>query len=338
MGAEISFVCRAHTGHLAAHIESFGFQTHLLSGNSSATGFDATAMQTNPPHWEWLGVDQGADAGQCISSLLGRRTDVLVVDHYSLDARWECMLRPHVGHIFVIDDLADRAHDCDTLLDQNLGRSANDYAGRVPQNCRLLIGPSFALLRPEFARLREASLERRSAAGLNRVMVSMGGVDQPNASGRVLDALAHSPVAAGLEVLVVMGAGAPWLSAIKAQAEHLPFKAEVRVGIDDMGAQMCASDLSIGAAGGTAWERCCLGVPTILVVLAENQQSGAMALDRAGAAYVVDTVDNIGTQLPAYLSRLEAKENLKRMQAAAASIADGRGVQRVIETLENLLA
>lgn len=337
-GAEVTFVCRDHPGHLGTVIQSRGFQLLLLSRCAA----EPDTWHGNPagdsPHAGWLGVDHETDARQCIDVLRPFRIDLLVVDHYALDARWEARLRPHVDHIMVIDDLADRIHDCDVLLDQNLGRQPGDYDGRVPFDCLLLVGPSHALLRPEFARLRESSLARRGGGTIRRVLVSMGGVDLPNATGRVLQTLGTCPEAAGLEVLVVMGAGAPWLSSIEAQVRELPFRAEVRVAIGDMAAQICASDLSIGAAGGTAWERCCLGMPTILVVLAENQRPGAMALERAGAAFVIESAEKINSELPAFLSRLAVQENLFHMQSAASRVTDGQGARRVIESLETILA
>lgn len=337
-GGEVRFLCRALPGHLGNVIESRGFQLDVLpeaAANCDAGKGDRT---DDLPHARWLGVDYRVDAEQCIHVLGARSIDLLVVDHYGLDARWEVLLRPAVGRIMVIDDLADRAHDCDVLLDQNLGRRSEDYHGSTPPFCRRLIGPAHALLRSEFAALRATSLSRRANGNLNRVLVSMGGVDLPNATEKVLASLSSSPLAPVLDVLVVMGAGAPWLPKVQAQVRSLPMKAEVQVAIGDMGTRMCAADLSIGAAGGTAWERCCLGLPTILVVLAENQRPGAAALDRAGAACVIGAPDAIASSLPKFLTHLATPANLLQMQTAAARITDGLGVSRVMESLENIFA
>jgi UDP-2,4-diacetamido-2,4,6-trideoxy-beta-L-altropyranose hydrolase len=336
-GGEIRFICRAHPGHLGSVIKSRGFRLDLLPEAVPAYDDSQGGAAGDPPHSQWLGVDFRTDAEQCIHLLGTHRTDLLVVDHYGLDARWEALLRPVVGNIMVIDDLADRAHDCDVLLDQNLGRRSEDYDGCVPPACRRLIGPAHALLRSEFASLRATSLARRADGNLRRILVSLGGVDLPNATGQVLMALSASPLAQGLEVLVVMGSGAPWISHVQAQVRELSLKAEIKIGIGDMAAQMCAADLSIGAAGGTAWERCCLGLPTILVVLADNQQSGAAALERAGAAHIIGAPDEIPFRLPDFLTRLAIPDSLLQMQVASARITDGQGVGRVIKTLEDLL-
>src|SRR5690606_12034475 len=106
--------------------------------------------------------------------------DWLVADHYALDAKCELALINVVGRIMVIDDLANRPHECVLLLDQNLGRLESDYDDLLPENCQRLIGPHYALLRPEFAELRELSLKRRQPPKLKRILVFLGGVDRTN--------------------------------------------------------------------------------------------------------------------------------------------------------------
>jgi len=188
----------------------------------------------------------------------------------------------------VIDDLADRPHDCDLLLDQSLGREAADYAGLLPPAATPLIGPGYALLRPEFARLRAASLARRERPVLRKLLVTMGGVDKDNATGRVLDALASCTLPDAVEITVVMGPQAPWLSEVRAQAAAMPVPTKVLVGVRDMAALMAESDLAIGGGGMTSIERCVLGLPTIIVIQAENQIRQAKDLERAGAAVIYD--------------------------------------------------
>lgn len=336
--ARVLFVCRAHEGHLESVIRARGFDVVMLAGQSAA--MHSAAAQTSDSedlaHSAWLGAPVSEDAAQFGSALSGCHWDWIVVDHYALDRRWEARVRQLARHLMVIDDLADRDHDCDILLDQNLGRSDQDYHSRVGSSCRLLTGPAYALLRPEFSELRAGSLARRQKGAILRVLVSMGGVDLPNATGRVLDTLAREPRAADMQLLVVMGKNAPWLDHVHAQVAALPFPAEVRVNIADMARQMSDCDLAIGAAGGTAWERCCLGLPSVLVVLADNQRSGAQALQRAGAALVIDHVEDIPTALPGFLEILRHAKNVLQMQNVAARITDGKGAQRVIDAMEKI--
>jgi UDP-2,4-diacetamido-2,4,6-trideoxy-beta-L-altropyranose hydrolase len=254
----------------------------------------------------------------------------LIVDHYALDARWERALRPACRRLMVIDDLADRPHDCDLLLDQNLGRDAHDYVSRVPAACVVLVGPGFAMLRRAFAALRESSLARRLHPRLVKVLVSMGGVDRDNATGTVLAALRGCRLPDDACVTVVMGPHAPWIGNVREAAATLPWSTEVRVNVREMAPLMADSDLAIGAAGSTSWERCTLGLPTLMVVLADNQREAACALAKAGAVTSIDSPDEIADGLPRAVARLVADPALLRaMSEHAARVCDGMGAARV---------
>jgi UDP-2,4-diacetamido-2,4,6-trideoxy-beta-L-altropyranose hydrolase len=234
----------------------------------------------------------------------------------------------------VIDDLADRPHDCELLLDQNLGRAPREYGGLVPAHCELLCGPAFTLLRPEFSELRPRSLERRADGALARILVTMGGIDKDDATGQVLEALDACGLPGEVVVTVVMGGRAPWLEQVRAKLAALPFRAEVVVDVDDMAERMGASDFAIGAAGSTSWERCCMGLPSALVVLADNQVDTCRALAAAGAAFDLGTPDDVGRTLPPVLAEvMQDSAALATMSAAAAAICDGRGTIRVADAL-----
>ncbi|MFH0934731.1 MAG: UDP-2,4-diacetamido-2,4,6-trideoxy-beta-L-altropyranose hydrolase, partial [Pseudomonadota bacterium] len=266
-GASCRFVCRAHPGNLIDLIRQRGFVVHSLPSDP-----DWQPRSTEPAHAAWLGADWQADAEQTKVSAGGTAIDWLIVDHYALDGRWESALRGHSGKIMVIDDLADRVHDCDLLLDQNLGRNAEDYAALVPGGCTLLVGAKYALLRPEFSAQREYSLARRSAPQLKHLLITMGGVDKDDVTGKVLDALRVCTLPADCRISVVMGPHAPWLAQVRERAANMPWPTMVLVNISDMARLMADSDLAIGAAGCTSWERCCLGLPSLMMVLADNQR------------------------------------------------------------------
>ena len=163
-GARSHFICRTHDGHLIEHIRAHGHQVSALPATASTSMTSNTDNST--AHAHWLGVDWASDALDTLTVLQGLRTDWLVVDHYALDARWEKKLRHGCQRLLVIDDLADRPHDCELLLDQNLGRLASDYDRSVPVSCTVLAGPQHALLRPEFADWRYRSLARRATPRL----------------------------------------------------------------------------------------------------------------------------------------------------------------------------
>lgn len=259
-----------------------------------------------------------------------RGADLLVVDHYGLDAGWESACRGWARQILVIDDLADRQHDCDLLLDQTLGRRANDYAGLIPAKSTLLTGSDFALLRADFARSRQASLHRRgNATGLKRILVSLGATDPGNHSLVALQAIAASGLP--LQVDVVLGAAAPHREAVAAQIAEMPQQTELHINIENMPALMKAADLAIGAAGTSTWERCCLGLPSLLLVIAENQRLTAETVDATGAARLIPgpRAEMVG-QIADALGVLAADgEALQAMATQAAKICDGRGCDRL---------
>jgi UDP-2,4-diacetamido-2,4,6-trideoxy-beta-L-altropyranose hydrolase len=327
-GARCTFICRPHNGHL---LELIGQRGYSIVSLPSLVKVSDPHVEVSA-HTDWLDTDWKTDAQDTCEALGGARIDWLVVDHYALDQLWEQALRPHCKNLMVIDDLADRSHDCDVLLDQNLGRSAQDYDGFLKSHTLTFIGPRYALLRPEFAQLRNQSLSRRAQPQLKHLLITMGGVDRENETGRVLQALILCHLPLDLRITVVMGPHAPCLADVKQLAAQMPWTTKVLSSVNEMAQLMADSDLCIGAAGGTSWERCCLGLPTMLMVLATNQRAGAAALDRSGAALVVNDAQEIPRIYEKYFSILP-KLQLKKMSLEAAAVTDGHGVQRVVTAM-----
>jgi UDP-2,4-diacetamido-2,4,6-trideoxy-beta-L-altropyranose hydrolase len=285
-------------------------------------------------HAAWLGNTWQADAQESSTALASLKPDWLVVDHYALDQCWEDALAAHYQQLMVIDDLADRPHLCDILLDQNLGRQPQDYAGLVPAHCQVFTGPESALLRPEFTALRTYSLQRRQAQpALRQLLISMGGVDQDNATGQVLQALKTCALPTDCRITVVMGLTAPWLQNVQSLAAQMPWPTEVVVNVNNMAQRMADSDLAIGAAGSTSWERCCVGLPTLIVVLADNQQLGAQALVAAHAAHLIGATCEVSTQLSLAVAELVEPTHQRRMSLAASVVTDGFGVEKVLRAM-----
>ena len=309
-GWSCAFACRAATLGALPELGKSGHALLVLDDDGTD---EVTAMAT-----EWLdGVDW------------------LIVDHYGRNAAFERACRGWTKRIMVIDDLADRAHDCDLLLDQTLGRTEADYAELVPRSCTQLLGPCYALLRPQFACQRANALDRRKAGGsLCRVLVTFGASDPDNVTGVVLSGLAQARLE--VEVDVVLGEAAPHLAAVRAQARRLPMPVTVGRGVGNMARRMAAADLAIGAAGTTSWERCCLGLPTLLVMLAENQERNTADLVDAGAALSLGrAADLTGEKVTAALKRIADGEfSLGEMATAAAKICDGLGAGRISAVLQ----
>lgn len=251
--------------------------------------------------------------------------DVLIVDHYGRNATFERACRPWAKRIVVIDDLADREHDADVLTDAV--NPATAYRALVPPACEILAGPDFAIVHPAFRRAREAALARRGERPVQRVLVSLGQVDPPNATMQALAALEAAGFAGTVDV--VLGKSAPHLAAVRAATAG---RVRVDVSAEEMAALMTHADLAIGAGGVTAWERCCLGLPSILVTLADNQLGIAAAVANSGAG-----IDAGPMGAGAERQLIEALRELltdpgrrSAMARAAASLVDGRGAERVL--------
>lgn len=327
-GARCTFVCRDLPGHRADLIAARGHAVDLLPGPAEAR---PDTIPGAPAHASWLPVGQTEDAFEFVALLSDTPVDVVVVDHYALDARWERAVRPAARRLVALDDLSDRAHACDLLLDQNLGRDASDYDGLVPPATGRLIGPRFALVRPNFTTARNASLTRRRRPKLQRILLSLGGVDRDNVTGLVLDTITGMDPPPVQSVDVVLGATAPWLDDVCSRCAALPFASELHIDTPRMAELMAAADLAIGAGGGTSWERCCLGLPTLIIILAENQAPAARALHAAGASLTLDHAEPAA--LCSALRRLGRPDVLAAMSRRAAAVCDGRGTHRVVRAV-----
>ena len=330
-GHNCRFICRDHSGHLGAFIKSKGFELHLLAKPVSKS--ISTKKEPHPAHSEWLGVDWQRDADETRNILNKLMFDWLVVDHYALDVKWESEMEFVVGRIMVLDDLADRNHNCSLLLDQNLGRNLTDYDSRLPSDSIKLIGPKYALLRPEFSMLRERSLQRRTEPELKRILISLGGSDKDNMTGQILNLLRKTNLPRCTELDIIMGASAPHLEEVKRCALSLPFVTSVSVNVGNMAKRMCLADVSIGAVGSTSWERCCLGLPAIAMVTAENQQSAAKAIERCGAALIEEKCEMIVDIINDLLVGDNVSRMFRSMTKAGSELIDGKGCYRVAKKL-----
>jgi spore coat polysaccharide biosynthesis predicted glycosyltransferase SpsG len=161
----------------------------------------------------------------------------------------------------------------------------------------------------------------------------MGGTDQGNATGRALDALTLCQLPADCRIMAAMGRHSPWLDIVGRQAMGLPFPCDLRVDVLNMAKLMAESDLCIGAMGGTAWERCCLGLPAIAVVIAENQRDGAVRLAQEGAISLVRDADALLAELPRQLAEIQWEGRLVAMSRAASRLVDGEGAGRVVDAV-----
>jgi len=323
-GGTSRFLSRNLPDHLRGLLDSRG---HTLLALGSGDGIADGGLA----HSAWLGTSQQADAQACIEALHDLPCDWLVVDHYALDERWETPLRQRAKNIFVIDDIADRNHDCDLLLDQNLySESSARYEGRTPKGCRILLGPRHALLRGEFASQRQVTSAR--AGTVQRLLVFFGGIDERNFTGKTLEAL--SLIARQhLKVDVVIGALHPFRDEIQSACSSLGFSCHVET--SRIAELMAAADLSVGAGGTAVWERMSLGLPTFAIPTAGNQIRQLQDLAILGLVYSPQIGNPGPDSIRAHvMGLLENPALIQALSRAALRTVDGRGVERVLGCLE----
>lgn len=307
-GANVRFLCRELPGHYCDWLEQRGFGVMRLRGTA---------------------IDIDDDIEQCRAALANMGVvDWLAVDHYGLDVRWETALRPLAGHLFVIDDKAERPHDCDLLLDQNFTAGPVErYAGLLPPGAECLLGPRYALLRPEFAAARATRPARDGS--VRRVLVCFGGSDPQGHTVATLHALRS--YASRLERIdVAAGPANPHRTAIAAACDGLP-NAVLHCPANNMAELLAGTDLAIGAGGTMSWERACLGVPTLAFGIAGNQRAILEALLEAGCLAGAAEMEMPGSKLiEGWLTVLVDNPVLLRgLATRSAALVDGHGTQRI---------
>ncbi len=333
-GAQCHFISREHPGHLLELIRKRGFAVNALPAKLSPPPTNTQVISEHPKepvHAPWLGCDWQTDAEETRAMVETLHPDWLMVDHYALDQRWETALRTSVERIMVIDDLADRVHDCDLLLDQNLvAQMSTRYADKVPAACGLLLGPQYALLQPIYAGLHNRIPPREGQ--IQRIFIFFGGADSDNLTGRSLAAFL-SLNRPDIEVDVVIADNCPHAEAISQQvAGHCNI--HLYSGLPTLAPLMVNADLAIGAGGATSWERLCLGLPTLVVTLAENQRPIADGLSQRGLIRLLghqDAVDEstIAQELGKLLQQdLDGDWSLRCLAAV-----DGKGIDLVCTAL-----
>ncbi len=320
LGATCTFICREHPNHLGDKISASGYNIELLP-------FNPPMSVSRENYNSWIGESISTDAEQTLSVIENTSVDWLVVDHYGIDRDWESTLWPSVRNLMVIDDLANRAHKCNLLLDQTLGRSLDAYTELVPDNCIVLSGTTYALLRPEFSKLRPVSLIRRHRNPCKRILVSLGGSDPEHLTLKVLKHLDSSPYASSVDIDVVVGSNTENFALIKDFSNSSQINIQTHFASKDIGQLMQNADIAIGASGGSSWERACLGLPTILFKTADNQSTAFDVMSETKSAICIDTVQDLTRGIAAVLKQAKA------LTLRSASISDGLGVNRVVKVM-----
>lgn len=327
LGARLSFICLEDKGNLIGLIEKKGYQVHRLpvvdkwfAGQESDRSRKSISMEL--------------EAEQIGDIIAEENIDLLIVDHYSLDVEWEQRMRPRVGALMVIDDLPNRMHDCDILLDQNFCRDfQNRYEGKVSNSCRQLLGPKYALLRPEFRKARKAV--REWGDGVRSLLVFLGSSDPMNHTALILSAfklLDGFPC----EVEVVVGSSNPHKEEIKDMCREMR-GTRYHCQVNNMAQLMVKADLAVGAGGSTVWERCCLGLPSLITILSDNQHESTVAVAGFGAAINMGWAHSILPEDYAKMIRKLKANDLARMSSRGMELVDGEGSIRAAREIMSLL-
>jgi UDP-2,4-diacetamido-2,4,6-trideoxy-beta-L-altropyranose hydrolase len=331
-GATVWFLCRDLPGNFIGHIrERGGFPVAVLPRLS---GLPAETDVSESAHASWLGTDWLSDF-DAVSAAVRQGNeervpevipekgglDWMVVDHYALDHRWESRARSLAGKILVVDDIADRMHDCDALIDQNYYLdAASRYEGLVPQACRCMLGPEFALMRMEFHQARARSRIRDGK--VRRIHVFYGGSDFTDETSKAIQALAvlDRP---GLEYDIVVGGLNPLKERIREACKGLP-NATFHCDVRNMAELMESADLCLGAGGTANWERSMLGLPAIITIVARNQAETTMAAAESGALCCLGFSQDAtqGKLLEAIDRLLENPDKVKALSARAYALME----------------
>lgn len=319
------FVSRYMPQHLQALIVEKGYDFVMISHSHNWTAVDELA------HAEWLGVSQQQDAADTLNTLTDKSWDWVVVDHYALDIRWENILRNKINRVMVIDDIADRNHDCDLLLDQNLyANKEMRYSQKVSQTSRLLFGPKYALLQPIYARLHNKNSLKNTT--IKRILIYFGGADNNNLTGLAIDAFlaTNRP---DINVDIVISATSIFSEAIHNQirAHH---NIELHINLPSLAPLIVMADLAIGAGGATTWERLCLGLPSIVITLADNQYEVANHLNKLSLINYIGDKKAVSRQ--DIVSALQEAFNLSGLadwSFNCMQVCDGRGAERVADAM-----
>lgn len=325
-GLRTGFICRDLEGNLIDWLRTRGHDVFTLPSPA------ATARAEVDGYQGWLGVTQELEIAQSGTVLSAMSPPAwLVVDHYALDAVWEEAMRPLVRRVLCIDDLADRSHACDILLDQNYhANSEQRYAALLPPAAVTLLGPRYALLRGEFFRWRQDLAERDG--DVRRILVFFGGSDEANVTATVLRALAR-PVPRSLHVDVVIGQANPHAGEVASLCRALG--ATLYRQIDNMAELMAHADLAIGATGVATWERAAVGLPAIAVSVADNQRDIARFAAQQGLLTWLG--DAQGLDEAAWREAIDdACQNpagLRAQSRAGRDLVDGLGAERVVESM-----
>jgi len=332
----VSFICRELPGDMCKYIEDKGYQVYRLPYRERLSDIE---LEENTAWSGEIWENDALQTRQILQSVVIMPVQWLIIDHYGLDIKWEQLMRSYVKEIMVIDDIADRKHDCDLLIDQNLYLDMQvRYENLIPKHCKTLLGPQYALLRQEFYDVKQKAKVRDGS--IKRILVFFGGSDPTNETMKAIHAIALLNNS-DITIDVVVGKINPHIEEIR-QYCHNFSSINFHCQVNNMAELMVNADLAIGAGGSTTWERCYLGLPAITIILAENQKETTEAVAQRGAiinlgwysgVYVIDIYEKI-------CGVLQSNDQLKNMSREAFAIvknpSSNSNIKNILKIMGNI--
>lgn len=323
----IFFLSKDHTGNINSIIEE-NFKLHILSGGVK------TPLSTSD-YSKWLGGTVQEDAlstNDFLKSIGG--CDLLVIDHYALNSDYEKSIE--AKNIMVIDDLANRTHKCNLLLDQNITASNEKYRSLLEGEAKLLLGPKYALLRNEFKDLRAKVNTLQFDRPVKKIVVFFGGSDADGLTLKLAKALGE--VLKQYEFHFVLSDSHRDYGSLSKMLSRYP-ESYIHPFLKNFGELMLTADLFIGAGGTTSWERAALGGASAVVAVAENQVGNCQELHKNEVCYSLGRPGDLtGTVLQNFFSKIVPDQSLwYRYRKNSYALVDALGKERVVKEIETIL-
>lgn len=324
-GSEVTFICRDLEGNLISYIEEMGFKVFRLKYHGKK--FD----NKEETHIEALATSWEDDAYQTIQILNAvKEVDWLIVDHYSLDIKWELNVRPYTKKIMVIDDLANRKHNCDMLLDQTYGRDSSHYQNLVPIDCIILNGTKYVLIKSDFIKNR-IEIEYKNIEE-HKVHVFFGGADYNNYTIRYSKLLLDN--FQDLKLLIIVGKLYKYVDELIELKNKYNQRIEWRMDVSNMAESMSMCTIAIGSPGITTWERICVGLPSAYLSINSTQNKILEDLEKDGMAVFFGSAELIenGYFINSFRNFIRDYKKLNKLHNNN-KVIDGMGIMRVLDYL-----
>ncbi len=327
-GHDCIFISKKHNGNY----------NHLIEGNDFAlieidAGDINQINHIDDLYMSWLGSSYSEDAEYTNEILANNSCQYLFVDHYGIDERWEECCRTQTLKIIAIDDLANRNHSVDYIIDHNAGRLNADYANINLNDAQLLIGPKYALLHSRYGELRNQAIGKRNSNEIKDILISFGSSNQTPIIKNILESFHNAKINSNFHLTLALGSSINNHEDIYLLAKKITTKIDLHINTNQMPDLILQADFCVGAGGVNALERCCLGLPSAILCLSENQVPGSIALEKMGCCNILNSYPSMDYSFTDIIDSINNKNDLIKMTNQCFNIVDGKGIERVYKKI-----